>query len=166
MWSSSTKAGGLRGDPPSLVGSRRAICGGGRYDNLLDAVGEVELPAVGFGMGDVVLGELLKDRGLAPSDVSSIQVVLAFITQEDLPHVLSLAHRLRDAGLRVEHALSPQAVGKQLKLADARHARLAVVVGPDERARGDVVLKDLQSGSQETVPLQSSVDLIKARIHG
>ena len=144
----------------------RAICGGGRYDNLLDAVGEVELPAVGFGMGDVVLGELLKDRGLAPSDISSIDVFLAFITQEDLSHVLSLAHRLRDAGLRVEHALSPQAVGKQLKLADARHARLAVVVGPDERARGDVVLKDLQSGSQETVPLQSSVDIIKARIHG
>jgi histidyl-tRNA synthetase len=66
----------------------------------------------------------------------------------------------------VEYALSPQAVGKQLKLADARHARLAVVVGPDERARGDIVIKDLQSGSQETVPLQSSVDIIKARIHG
>jgi histidyl-tRNA synthetase len=144
----------------------RAICGGGRYDNLLDDVGNVELPAVGFGMGDVVLGELLKDKGLAPPDVSSIDVFLAFITQEDLPHVLALAHRLRDAGLRVEYALSPQAVGKQLKLADARHARLAVVVGPDERARGDIVIKDLQSGSQETVPLQSSVDIIKARIHG
>ena len=144
----------------------RAICGGGRYDNLLDAVGEVELPAVGFGMGDVVLGQLLKDKGLAPSEVSSIDVFLAFITQEDLPHVLALAHRLRDTGLRVEYALSPQAVGKQLKLADARHARLAVVVGPDERARGDIVIKDLQSGSQETVPLQSSVDIIKARIHG
>jgi histidyl-tRNA synthetase len=117
-------------------------------------------------MGDVVLSELLKDKGLAPSEVSSIDVFLAFITQEDLPHVLSLAHRLRDAGLRVEYALSPQAVGKQLKLADARHARLAAVVGPDERSRGDIVIKDLQSGSQETVPLQSSVDIIKARIHG
>ena len=98
----------------------RAICGGGRYDNLLDAVGGVEMPAVGFGMGDVVLGELLKDKGLAPSDISSIDVFIAFIVQDDLPHVLSLAHRLRDAGLRVEYALSPQAVGKQLKLADAR----------------------------------------------
>jgi histidyl-tRNA synthetase len=144
----------------------RAICGGGRYDNLLDAVGGVEMPAVGFGMGDVVLSELLKDKGLAPSDVASIDVFLAFIAQDDLPHVLSLAHRLRDAGLRVEYALSPQAVGKQLKLADARHARLAVVVGPDERARGEIVIKDLRSGAQETVPLQSSVDTIKARIHG
>jgi histidyl-tRNA synthetase len=144
----------------------RAICGGGRYDNLLDAVGGVEMPAVGFGMGDVVLGELLKDKDLAPSDVASIDVFLAFIAQDDLPHVLSLAHHLRDAGLRVEYALSPQAVGKQLKLADARHAKLAVVVGPDERARGDIVIKDLQSGSQEIVRLESSLDLIKARIHG
>jgi histidyl-tRNA synthetase len=144
----------------------RAICGGGRYDNLLDAVGGVALPAVGFGMGDVVLGELLKDKALAPSDVSSIDVFLTFITQEDLPHVLSLAHRLRETGLRVEYALSPQAVGKQLKLADARHARLAAVVGPDERARGEIVIKDLQSGSQETVPLQSTVDIIRARING
>ena len=144
----------------------RAICGGGRYDNLLDAVGGVELPAVGFGMGDVVLGELLKDKGLAPSDVSSIDVFLAFITPEDLPHVLALARRLRDAGLRVEYALSPQGVGKQLKLADSRNARLAVVLGPDERTRGQIVIKDLRSGSQETVPLQATVDVIRARING
>ena len=144
----------------------RAICGGGRYDNLLDAVGGVALPAVGFGMGDVVLGELLKDKGLVPSDVSSIDVFLAFITPEDLPHALALARLLRDAGLRVEYPLSPQAVGKQLKLADSRNARLAVVVGPDERARGEIVIKDLRTGSQETVALQSTVDIIRARING
>ena len=108
----------------------RAICGGGRYDDLLDAVGGVQLPAVGFGMGDVVLGELLKEKRLVPEEMSSIDVFLAFVTREDLPHVLALAHQLRDAGLRIEYALSPQAVGKQLKLADARNARLAdVVVG-------------------------------------
>jgi histidyl-tRNA synthetase len=83
-----------------------------------------------------------------------------------LPHVQALAHKLRDAGLRVEYALSPQAVGKQLKLANDRNARLAVVVGPDERAQGQIVLKDLKSGSQEKIPLHSSADIIKARIHG
>ncbi len=144
----------------------RAICGGGRYDNLLDALGGVQLPAVGFGMGDVVLGELLKDRGLLPAQTSSIDVFLAFITPEDLPHVLTLAHQLRNAGLRVEFALSPQAVGKQLKLADSRNARLAVVVGPDERKRDQIMVKDLRSGSQESVSLQSVVNTIKARING
>jgi histidyl-tRNA synthetase len=144
----------------------RAICGGGRYDSLLDSLGGIQLPAVGFGMGDVVLTELLKDKQLAPADSSSIDVFLAFITKEDLPHVLALAHQLRDAGLRVEYALSPQAVGKQLKLADARNARLAVVVGPDERARGELVLKDLTTGTQETVSQRSAVDTIQAHIHG
>ncbi len=144
----------------------RAICGGGRYDNLLDAVGGVSMPAVGFGLGDVVLGELLKDKGLIPTPASSIDVFLAFITAEDLPHVQALAHQLRDAGLRVEYALSPQAVGKQLKLADARNAPLAVVAGPDERKRDQIMVKDLRSGSQDSVPLQSVVDIIKARING
>ncbi|HWN18438.1 MAG TPA: histidine--tRNA ligase [Gemmatimonadales bacterium] len=144
----------------------RAICGGGRYDNLLDALGGVQMPAVGFGMGDVVLGELLKDRGLLPAETSSIDVFLAFITPEDLPHVLGLAHQLRDAGLRVEYAVSSQAVGKQLKLADSRNARLAVVVGPDERKRDEIMIKDLRSGSQESVSLQSIVNTIKARING
>jgi histidyl-tRNA synthetase len=144
----------------------RAICGGGRYDSLLDSLGGVQLPAVGFGMGDVVLTDLLKDKQLAPADSSSIDVFLAFITQEDLSHVLALAHQLRDAGLRVEYALSPQAVGKQLKLADARNARLAVVVGPDERARGEILIKDLRSGTQEAIALDSSAETIKACIHG
>jgi histidyl-tRNA synthetase len=144
----------------------RAICGGGRYDKLVDAVGEVELPAVGFGMGDVVLSELLRDKGLAPTADSSIDVFLAFISKEDVPQVLGLAHRLRESGLRVEYALSPQAVGKQLNLANARNALTAIVIGPDERAHGEVVLKDLRTGSQEKISLQSSVDVLKARLHG
>jgi histidyl-tRNA synthetase len=144
----------------------RAICGGGRYDDLLEAVGGVQMPAVGFGMGDVVLGELLRDKGRTPSERSTIDVFLAFITRDDIPHVVRLAHELRDAGLRVEYALNPQAVGKQLKLADARKATVAVVVGPDEWARGEVMMKDLRSGSQESVPADSLVHTIKARMHG
>ena len=144
----------------------RAICGGGRYDSLLNALGDADLPSVGFGMGDVVLTELLRDKNLLPAEPSSIDVFVAFISKDDLPDVLALTHRLRDAGLRVEYSLAPQAVGKQLKLADARNARLALVVGPDERARGEIVVKDLRSGSQETVPLSSSLEIIKARIHG
>jgi histidyl-tRNA synthetase len=145
-------------------GELRAICGGGRYDNLLQSLGGVDLPALGFGMGDVVLGELLRERGLAPEAASSIEVFLAAITQDDLPHVLGLARELRDAGLRVEYALAPQAVGKQLKLADARSARLAVVVGPDDRARGEVMVKDLRGSSQESVKREAVRERVIAGI--
>ena len=136
----------------------RAICGGGRYDGLLQALGGVDLPALGFGMGDVVLGELLRERGLAPADAASIDVFLAAVTEEDLPHVLALAHELRDAGLRAEYALGAQPVGKQLKLADARNARFAVVIGPDDRARGEVMLKELAGKGQEAVPRDQVVE--------
>jgi histidyl-tRNA synthetase len=144
----------------------RAISGGGRYDNLLQDLGGVSLPALGFGMGDVVLAELLKEKGRMPVPDSSVDVFLAFVSQDDLPHVMALAHRLRDEGLRVEYALSPQTLGKQLKLADARQARVAAVIGPDERARGELIIKDLGSGTQAAVPYSTAAETIRARIHG
>jgi len=134
-------------------GTMRAICGGGRYDDLLAALGGGDVPALGFGMGDVVLGELLKDRGLAPDAPASIDVFVVGVTPADVPHILRLAHRLRDDGLRVEYALGEAAVGRQLKLANARGAGYAVLIGPDDRARGAVQVKDLTSGDQRSVML-------------
>jgi len=132
--------------------SLRAICGGGRYDNLLQAVGGVDLPALGFGMGDVVLGELLRERGLAPPAVPAIDLFVAGAAEADRPAVWRLVHELRDAGWRVEHALGPQNLGRQFKLADARGARVVLVLGADERARGVVIVKDLAAGAQHEVP--------------
>jgi histidyl-tRNA synthetase len=132
--------------------SLRAIAGGGRYDTLLEALGGVDLPALGFGMGDVVLAELLKDRGVALPAAPAVSVVVAAVTHGDRPHVLRIVHELRDAGVGVEYALSAQPLGKQLKLGDARGADLAVVVGPDDRARGEVVVKDLRGSTQRAVP--------------
>jgi histidyl-tRNA synthetase len=143
----------------------RAICGGGRYDNLLSSLGGVDLPAVGFGMGDVVLGELLKDRGLAPPLPAPIDVLVAGITEQDLPHVLRLTHELRDGGIRVEYVLSLQPIGKQLKLADARDARFAVLIGPDDRAKGEVVIKDLRTKEQASVPTSSVATDLKRRLN-
>jgi len=129
----------------------RAICGGGRYDGLLVALGGVDLPALGFGMGDVVLAELLKERGLAPASAAEVDVFVAAVTDEDMRDVLAVAHELRDAGLACEFALGGQTLGKQLKLADARGAGRAIVVGPEERARGEVLLKDLTANTQRAV---------------
>jgi histidyl-tRNA synthetase len=129
----------------------RAIAGGGRYDGLLALLGGVDLPAVGFAIGDVVLGELLRERGLAPAPAPVIDAFVAGVTEADLPYVLHVAHDLREAGIRVEYALRADGLGKQLKLADARQATFAVVIGPDDRARGEVQLKDLRGKSQRAV---------------
>jgi histidyl-tRNA synthetase len=131
--------------------SLRAICGGGRYDNLLQAVGGVDLPALGFGMGDVVLGELLRERGLAPTPPAPIDLYVAGAAPADRTDVLGLSHELRDAGWRVEYALGAQNLGRQFKTADARGARLVLIVGEAERARGVVQVKLLDGSAQSEV---------------
>jgi histidyl-tRNA synthetase len=131
----------------------RAICGGGRYDDLLQRVGGVDLPALGFGMGDVVLGELLKERGLVPGAPPTADVFVVAATADDRPEVYRLAHALREADIRVEYALGDLKVGKQLELASSRRARLAIVLGPEERARGAAVLKDLSTRTQRELLL-------------
>src|SRR5713101_4985253 len=88
--------------------SLRAVCGGGRYDGPLKALGGVELPALGFGMGDVVLGELLKEHGIAPTQTVRLDCFLIPVGVDDLPVVLKLAHELRDDGLAVEYSLKSQ----------------------------------------------------------
>jgi histidyl-tRNA synthetase len=131
----------------------RAICGGGRYDGLLHALGGVDLPAFGFGMGDVVLGELLKARSLAPAAAAGLDAFLVAVTAEDSDAILKLAHELRDKGVSVEFSLKEQTIAKQLKLAAARNARFAVIVGPEERAAGEVVLRDLTKSVEQRVAL-------------
>jgi histidyl-tRNA synthetase len=105
-------------------------------------------------MGDVVLGELLAGRHTAAASPSIIKAFLVAVTSEDVAHVLALAHRLRDRGIAVEYALKPQSVGKQLKLAAARGAPYAVIVGPDERAAGAALVRELMHGSETRVPFE------------
>jgi histidyl-tRNA synthetase len=129
--------------------SLRAICGGGRYDGLLQALGGVDLPATGFGMGDVVITELLRDHAVTPAARERLDVFIVAVTSSDVAEVLRLSHVLRDRGIRVEYALKAQAVAKQIKIAAARRAKTAVIIGPDEREAGEVVLRDLATGVEE-----------------
>lgn len=135
------------------AGALRAICGGGRYDRLLELVGGDPLPAVGFGMGDVVLGELLADRGLVPRYRREVDYFLVVIGVEQRPLALRVAHELRDRGRSVVYALREQSVRKQFKAAENEGACRVLVLGPDEAARGMGVLRDMASGKEERVAL-------------
>jgi histidyl-tRNA synthetase len=139
-------------------GELRAICGGGRYDRLLKQIAGVDLPALGFGMGDVVLKELLADCGLLPSTAHEIDYYVIAVTPAERDLMLGLVHRLRDVGHSVEYALKPQGVGKQFKNAAALGARRVLVLGPDEVAEGVAVLRDMQSGEERRVPLDRIQD--------
>jgi histidyl-tRNA synthetase len=117
-------------------GEFRAICGGGRYDTLLESLGGTDMPALGFGMGDVVLGVLLRAKGLMkPADTSADYWIAA---EESTPveAVMTEAARLRAAGHSVEYALRPQSVNKQKKAAQASGAREFVTLSNDNASNG------------------------------
>ena len=117
-------------------GEFRAICGGGRYDTLLHSLGGADMPALGFGMGDVVLGELLRAKGLmTPADTSADYWIAAEETAP-LEQVMREAARLRAAGHSVEYALRPQSVNKQKQAAQASGARKFVTLSNDDASNG------------------------------
>ena len=125
-------------------GEFRAICGGGRYDNLLNSLGGVDLPALGFGMGDVVLGELLKARGLSDVPIGEPDFWVAASDDGDLRDVILAATQLRRAGASVEYALRPQSVSKQRKAAFSAGATYFVTLGPAFSQHGTVQLDEVQ----------------------
>lgn len=131
---------------------RRAILGGGRYDNLLRDVGGDPLSGVGFAMGDVVIGIILKEKGLIPPFVPTPAPVLVTIFDESLwMNSYALAAELRAAGLNVTTYPEPAKLPKQFKFADRMGAKVTLVIGPDEAAAGKVTVKDLSTSRQETV---------------
>ena len=131
----------------------RAICGGGRYDRLLELVGGEPLPAVGFGMGDVVLGELLADSGLIPEFDRSIDYFIVTVSSDERAEALRIAHALRENGRSVAYPLRDQSLAKQLKAAVREGAGQVLIIGPDELARGCVTLREMESGVERELPV-------------
>lgn len=142
---------------------RRALLGGGRYDNLLEDVGGAKLPAVGFAMGDVVMTLLLEKYHLMPSNlpVFPASILVTLFDEDALPATLRMAAELRSAGLRVALYTEPDKLAKQFKYADRVKARLAIVLGPDEVHAGRVTIKDMGSGEQRTVPRESAAGICR-----
>lgn len=143
-------------------GVRRAILGGGRYDNLLRDVGGEPLSGVGFAMGDVVIGLILQELGLLPQlPVTPAAVLVTVFSPDLLSASYSLAADLRRAGLNVTCYPEPVKLPKQFKFADRMGMRAVLVVGPDEAATGKVTLKNLTNGTQETIARGEVTESIK-----
>jgi histidyl-tRNA synthetase len=144
-------------------GEFRAICGGGRYDNLVKLIsgGKVDLPALGFGMGDVVLLELLKARGLLPKFDGGIDV-FCFIEDEALRRdSLKLIQDLRSHGLCVEYSLTKAKSDKQFKRAQDLKAVRTVRLERSPTGELTAKLKDLKSREERTLNLEELLSQFK-----
>lgn len=136
-------------------GELRAICGGGRYDTLLESLGGVSLPALGFGMGDVVLGELLRARGKMPSAAPALDVWVAYGESGGVESAMRVAAKLRAHGRSVEYALGNQKLARQLKAAHAAGARETVVVATPELSDGEAMVRRMADGDEQKVQLDA-----------
>ncbi len=142
---------------------RRAILGGGRYDNLLADVGGQALPATGFAMGDVVAGIILQENNLVPEFIPTPALALVTVFDESMwMKSFELAAKLRNAGLDVMVYPEPARLQKQFKFADRMKIKIALTIGPDEAADNSVAVKNLINSEQVIVRWEAVEDTIKA----
>jgi len=133
-------------------GDLRALAGGGRYNDLVGKLGGADMPAVGFAIGDVTTGLLLDQRGLMPALINSPDIYVIHGEGEARHEALAAIHSLRSLGYRVEYPMRAPAFGKQFKAAAESGARLALIYGSDELAKGVVKFRDMGERSEREVP--------------
>jgi histidyl-tRNA synthetase len=152
------------------AGKLRAIAGGGRYDNLIEQLsdGAVSMHALGFAMGDVVLGELIRDHKEAREKMQQaiaaehqIDIYIVIAKEERRPDALAYVQQLRDRGYRVDYPLTPEKVARQFQAAEDAGAALALLYG-DEWPQ--VKMKDMASGEQHLVSRENLVDRITSKL--
>jgi histidyl-tRNA synthetase len=150
---------------PDLAGS---LGGGGRYDNLVGMFLGRDLPACGFSLGLERIIVVMSERSMFPESVAGggLDVMVTIWSHETRDASLALASELRNAGLRVDLYPEADKIGKQFKYASARHAPFVAILGDDERARGEVALKDMRSGAQASVSRADAASFVKSRLDG
>ena len=133
------------------AGKLRAICGGGRYDRLLSSLGGNDMPATGFGFGDMVIMELLNEKGLVPDLPSGNQDIVIAIDEDLRSAAMSVATKLRASGRLVDLVLEDKRMKWAFRHAERTGAQRLVMVMPDEWAAGNVRIKELESGEESDV---------------
>ena len=144
----------LLGDLPE-IGS---VCSGGRYDDLAGRYTKQHLPGVGASLGLDRLMAAMEALGLLQDAATSADVFIVQFSAEDLNSYIALAHHLRQAGLRTELYPEAKSIGRQLKYADRKGFPIALIRGPDERAREVWQVKDLRDGSSTEVEVKDDED--------
>jgi histidyl-tRNA synthetase len=128
-----------------------SICSGGRYDDLAGHYTDRKLPGVGISIGLSRLFWQLRSAGILPAPKSPVKALVALLDDEGLEAALQIAADLRGNGINTESSLEPRKLGSQLKYADRSGIEIVVLAGPEERAKGEVLVRSLPRRSQEFV---------------
>ena len=142
------------------LGAQSTICGGGRYDHLVEEIGGPETPGVGFGLGIERLLITAEACGVEIPQDSDCDVFIAAMGPAAQQHALVLAHKLRGEGVRAMTDPSGRGLKAQLKYADRLGASWCMVIGDDELAKGAVQLRNMKESSQEELPENEAISKI------
>ena len=141
-----------------------SVCSGGRYDNLAGLFTSQELPGIGASLGLDRLLAAMEELGMVEKISTPAPVLIPFFDKDHLHDYLRLAAALRAAGIGVEVFPEPKKLGQQLKYADRRGFRIALIAGGDEFQSGVCQVKDLQSGEKQDAPLADNAALVVAAV--
>ncbi|HCZ09109.1 MAG TPA: histidine--tRNA ligase, partial [Flavobacteriales bacterium] len=140
-----------------------SICGGGRYDDLTGIFGMPDVSGVGISFGADRIYDVLEHFGAFPTGLDvGLDILLLHMGEETLPQVLATAAACRREGLRTEVYPDAAKLKRQFKYADDRNVPYVIVIGSDEAAAGNVTLRDMESGAQESVSLEGLIGRLKA----
>ena len=134
-------------------GKFRAICGGGRYDNLLSTLGGKDLPATGFGFGDMVIMEVLKEKGLVPELISGVDDIVIPLSPDLRDIAVRVAASLRLSDRTVDLVLEDKKIKWAFKHAERTGAKRLVLLAPDEWSRKMIKVKDVETGEETELSL-------------
>jgi histidyl-tRNA synthetase len=146
------------------IGAQNAVCGGGRYDGLAEMLGGPPTPGVGVASGLERIILTMKAQEIEPPPLSGLTVFVATLGQASRPTAIDLAYELRQAGLGTWLAFGQRGLKSQLREANKRGARYAVILGQEEIESGRATVRDMAQGKQESVPLEELRGWLSARI--
>ncbi len=146
------------------IGAQGTVCGGGRYDNLIEELGGPDTPGVGFGLGIERLLLTLEKSGIEIQKDNSTDVFIAYLGEAAKKAAVGLLRELRLSGLKGQMDLLDRNLKNQFKYSDKLGAPFTIVIGEDELKENGVVLKDMRRSEQEKVEIDQIVEAIKSKI--
>jgi histidyl-tRNA synthetase len=144
--------------PGYEVGS---VGGGGRYDKLIGQLGDVDIPAVGVALGFDRMVDAAEQFELIDTSLSSSQVLVTIFSDETMDLSLQVVAKLRSSGIRAEVFPDLDKLDKQLKYASKKQVPFVVVIGPEEKEKNVVKLKNMQTGEQESLSIDQAIKKLK-----
>jgi len=148
------------------LGAQSAICGGGRYDGLVEEIGGISVPGIGFAVGLERLLLALESQQLLPVQDTAADVAIAVQTEAANEVAFALGQQLRQAGRSVDTDLLQRSMKSRLKQAAKSGVKYVIIMGETELTEGTVTLRDMQSHAQETVPQAALTDVLATKLDG